>query len=253
VRAPEGWVGIPGGGNTVRQRSTPGLNIPDNHVSGVRDTMQIVDAGTVAGLRVKVEITHTFVGDLRVTLHSPSGKSVALHSGTRGNAKNLIATYDSVDVSALAALAGDPLAGAWSLVVQDLAAVDVGVLQAWGLELRAVADSTITQTDSPGATIPDFQPAGIERTLTVSDAGRIAALAVSVDINHTFIGDLTVALVSPVGTSVPLHTRTGGSTQNLAATWSSTTVAALAALAGEPCQGVWRLRVADHDRADVGN
>ena len=45
--------------------------------------------------------------------------------------------------------------------------------------------------------IPDNSLTGIERTLVVNDAGNINEVEVSVDITHTFIGDLNVALVSP--------------------------------------------------------
>ena len=50
--------------------------------------------------------------------------------------------------------------------------------------------------------------------LHFSEAGTVAAIAVEVDISHSYIGDLRVSLDSPAGTEVVLHGRTGGGTDN---------------------------------------
>ena len=63
---------------------------------------------------------------------------------------------------------------------------------------------------SPGLEIPDAEPAGISSQITVGAAATITALSVTVDIQHTFIGDLRVSLVSPGGATIVLHSETGG-------------------------------------------
>jgi subtilisin-like proprotein convertase family protein len=104
----------------------------------------------------------------------------------------------------------------------------------------------------PGVTIPDNDPAGIERTLTAAGDGRVRDISVSLDITHTYIGDLIVTLTPPGGAGVALHERSGGSADNLIKTYTAATTSALAALRGTALQGAWRLRLADVEAKDVG-
>ena len=87
------------------------------------------------------------------------------------------------------------------------------------------------------------------RTLSrlVSETGqRIeAALELSVDISHSWIGDFAVSLRSPAGTDVMLHNGEGGSSDNLIRTFTTATTPALATLAGQPAGGTWRLKIVD--------
>ena len=110
--------------------------------------------------------------------------------------------------------------------------------------------------ESPGAAIPDAPAAGIERSLATSAPGSIGAavgaVTVELDITHSYIGDLCVALVSPAGTEVVLHERSGAQADDIKATYTAATTLALAALAGQPIAGTWRLRVADLERSDTG-
>jgi len=86
----------------------------------------------------------------------------------------------------------------------------------------------------------------------VNDTGNINDVEVSVDITHTFIGDLNVTLVSPAGTSVPLHQRAGGGADNIIQTYTPATKPQLQTLRGQTMQGTWRLRIADLEAQDVG-
>ena len=93
---------------------------------------------------------------------------------------------------------------------------------------------------------------GIQRDLSTSAIGNVTSVEVSVDITHTFTGDLRVSLHSPGGTEVILHDRTGWSTDNVVETYTAATTAALENLAGEAVQGTWSLRIADLVGLDVG-
>jgi subtilisin-like proprotein convertase family protein len=201
---------------------------------------------------VTVNIAHSFIGDLRVTLIAPSGASVVLHNRNGGSTQNLQRTFDLASVPGLATLAGQPVEGTWSLLVQDLAARDIGRLNMWELEIQAGAASTITLEESPGLVVPDNTPAGVERTLSTSDAGAVTDLTVSVDMTHTFIGDLQLTLISPAGTSVVLHNRAGGAADNIIQSYTPALVPALGSLRGQPVAGSWRLRIADLEALDVG-
>ncbi len=103
-----------------------GLSIPDNDVVGVGSSINVSDAGTIVGLHVEVAISHSYRGDLRVSLHRGS-QAVVLHDRTGGGADDL-----SLDLS-LDDFNGSDLAGEYRLVVVDSARADVGVLNSWRL------------------------------------------------------------------------------------------------------------------------
>jgi subtilisin-like proprotein convertase family protein len=235
-----------------QKASAPNLNIPDNNAAGVRDRINFVEAAIIASLKVEVDITHTYIGDLRVTLIAPSGASVALHDRNGGSADNLRRAFDFTTTPALSALSGQSLQGDWTLFVQDLAAIDVGRLNRWALEIQAQAGAIMNLEEAPGVTIPDNNPNGIERTLAATTAGRLKQIEVAVDITHSYIGDLLVTLVSPAGTSVALHQRSGGSSDNLIKTYTPATAPGLQALNGQAIQGAWKLQVADLESQDIG-
>jgi subtilisin-like proprotein convertase family protein len=228
------------------------LNIPDNAPAGVRDTVNFAAAATLASIKVTVDITHTYIGDLRLTLLAPSGAAAVLHDRNGGNADNIQRVFDLASTPALGALSGQSIQGTWTLHVQDFAAVDVGRLNRWELEIQGSQTAVVNLEESPGAQIPDNNPTGIERTLTTAEIGRVSEIEASVDITHTFIGDLEVTLLSPTGTGVPLHSRGGGSADNLIKTYESSTTSGLRALRGQPVQGAWKLKIADREAADVG-
>lgn len=77
------------------------------------------------------------------------------------------------------------------------------------------------------------------------DGNGRATSRVTVDIRHTYIGDLIVELVAPGGTAYRLHNRTGGSADDLRASYTVD-------LSSEPSKGTWKLRVRDAARGDSG-
>ena len=237
---------------TFRKTSTPALAIPDNNPTGVRDTINFPDAANLSSIKVTIDVTHTFIGDLRLTLMAPSGTNVVLHSRNGGNADNIQRSFDLTSTPGLAALSEQSIQGNWTLLVQDLAAIDIGKLNRWELEIGGQVGAVVEVQETQGMMIPDNNPSGIERTLTITEAGLVKEVSVSVDITHTYIGDLLVSLVSPSGTNVVLHQRTGGSADNLIATYTAATTSALQTLRGQALQGAWKLKVADLEAVDVG-
>ena len=69
--------------------------------------------------------------------------------------------------------------------------------------------------------------------------------SVSVDIRHTWKGDLKVDLVAPDGSIYNIHNRSGGSADNVIGTYTLN-------LSSEALNGTWRLRVNDNARGDTG-
>lgn len=120
----------------VSAQAQPDAAIPDNQRAGISSGLAIERSGNVGRIAVQVDITHTYIGDLRVELVAPSGRAVVLHGQLGRDQDNLVASYDSAaPLSPLAALVGQPMQGEWTLRVADLAAVDVGRLNRWSIEL----------------------------------------------------------------------------------------------------------------------
>ena len=96
--------------------------------------------------------------------------------------------------------------------------------------------------------IPDNDPVGLQLHESTDHAGSIGRIRLSVDIRHTWIGDLIVALVAPDKTRVYLHNREGSSADNISRQYTDE----LTALIGGTIAGEWTLEVSDHSAQDVG-
>jgi extracellular elastinolytic metalloproteinase len=238
---------------TIKVDTSPNLEIPDNQAAGVSSVLTVAQSGQIKRLNVAVEIPHTYIGDLLVTLVTPTGASVTLHNRSGASADNLIRTYTSDEVSGLAALIGTQARGNWSLQVSDQARIDRGTLRRWGLEMEVASAAQTTRGEAtPALTIPDNTPTGIASLIAISPAGQLKDIVVAVDITHTYIGDLIVELINPSGTQAILHQRTGGSQDNLIRTYELATTPDLADMVNQPIQGNWELKVSDRAGRDVG-
>ena len=232
--------------------STPDSNIPDNDPQGIKNVITCDKNFVLSRIKVSVNIAHTYIGDLEVSLISPSGTSILLHNRTGAGRNNLVTSFEVSSSPDLHALVGEVVSGDWSLLVRDLAAIDRGRLIGWSMQLAGVEQSKIALQESPGLIIPDNTNGGIERILSVPDIGQLDTIDIELDITHTYIGDLVVELISPIGTSVLLHNRSGGSADNIIRTYAMNNTNALHTLRGESVLGSWRLKVSDHANADQG-
>ena len=78
-------------------------------------------------------------------------------------------------------------------------------------------------------------------------------IEVSIDIRHTWRGDLRVVFTSPQGNEIVLVDRTGGSQDDIIQSFRSTDEPELfAPLMGNSARGNWRMKVVDMARQDVG-
>jgi hypothetical protein len=121
----------PGGGMTPRTyNAAPNASIPDASATGASSTIAVTDTGTVSEVKVTVDIAHTYIGDLKITLtHGGVTKVVVDQAG--GSTQNLMKTFTVTGFSG-AANAGD-----WTIKVEDKAAQDVGTLKSWVLETKS--------------------------------------------------------------------------------------------------------------------
>ncbi|MBI1926070.1 proprotein convertase P-domain-containing protein, partial [Candidatus Poribacteria bacterium] len=184
---------------------------------------------------------------------APSGQQAILHNQTCGSQDNLIKTYDSTSTPALAALVGQVIQGNWVLRVTDLAGQDIGKLNRWSLDIGLESTPQVVRGEAtPALTIPDNDPTGVSSAIAIAQSGTARNIKASVDITHTYIGDLRVVLVAPSGQQAILHNQTGGSQDNLVTTYDSTSTPVLAALVGQVIQGNWVLRITDLAGQDIG-
>lgn len=110
--------------------------LPDLQTVSVQ--LEVGETTVVKRLSVMVDILHTYIGDLIVSLIPPPelglGK-VILHNRAGGSKRNLKQTFDALTVPDLANFQNKVVKGTWKLEVQDLAFRDAGQLVQFGLEL----------------------------------------------------------------------------------------------------------------------
>lgn len=226
------------------------LEIPDNNSTGITSTINVDLEGVLTNVVINVDITHTYQGDLKLVLKK-DGASHVLHSNSGGSADDIKRGFD------VPALKGKAAAGDWTLTITDNAGSDVGTLNKWSLDLETAAGEPVvdppveegnTETfedDDLPVAIPDNDEDGVQTSVYISRTGTVQKLEVSVDIAHTYIGDLTVQLVK-TGKTYTLHANEGGSEDNLVKTFT------VDAAVGTSIRGKWKLIVRDGAADDVG-
>lgn len=154
---------------------TSALSIPDNNVNGLNDTISINDGRYVADLRLYLDISHTWVGDLVVQLtHQDTGQTrlvlnrpgspplgcgnndivTILDDAAARPANDICSTYPHaisgifLPIESLSAFAGGSIAGTWRLNVSDQYPNDVGALNHWCLATK-LSDSIPQPTPPP--------------------------------------------------------------------------------------------------------
>jgi len=109
------------------------INIPDDFAPGITDVLTIEDsAGRIEMVQISLRISHTYRGDLRVTLrHGSDGAKVFSPNSTDSRRDVLI---DKLDVTT--GFQGSDAKGPWTLQVSDVGKRDVGKLVYWSLSVR---------------------------------------------------------------------------------------------------------------------
>ncbi len=143
--------------------SSPGLAIPDGQDYYVTPGAPVTDTITVSGgptsvsrVTVVINVSHTFVSDLHISLTSPSGTTIYLWYEEDYGCNNILSTFDDSAAKSITTVdatdepfAGtyrprDPLStfngqnanGSWTMTVQDFANGDIGVFNTWSLHIE---------------------------------------------------------------------------------------------------------------------
>ncbi len=128
------------------------LLISSSGTPTVTSSILFVEDLPISDVNINLELEHTYLEDLIITLISPSGTRVALISNTCGNTDNINATFDDdgtaivcgddpaisgtvAPLGSLASLKGESILGEWVLEIQDTAANDGGNLIDFSLDI----------------------------------------------------------------------------------------------------------------------
>ena len=108
------------------------------------------------GLRVPVNITHTYRGDVIIDLTSPAGTTVRLKDNSLPNdsEENVVEIYPTTATpsESLSAFEGESTLGTWTLAVSDFQTEDSGQLESWGITVVSrspQSEGTASATQSP--------------------------------------------------------------------------------------------------------
>jgi len=114
-------------------------DVPIRDLKTSKLALAVADTKPVKSLQIAVDIEHTYIGDLVVTIVPPPSTGVlpvVLHNREGGGADNIKKTYDDVNTLALSAFKGKRPQGTWTLVVQDKERLDTGKIRSLTLEMR---------------------------------------------------------------------------------------------------------------------
>ena len=116
---------------SVNSSSTLNLGIPDVTASGVEHSINFSSNYVIEAVQIKLNVTHSFVGDLGVELTSPAGTKSRLMLINSG----IIVTDINDEVLLSNAFYGESSSGTWTLKLVDGATDDIGVLNNWSLKV----------------------------------------------------------------------------------------------------------------------
>ncbi|WP_022665711.1 M6 family metalloprotease domain-containing protein [Desulfospira joergensenii] len=242
-----------GSGETIVKESRPSLLIPDNDPEGVWDEIEFFKSGLIEKIKLSLDITHTYIQDLKIMLEPPQGPALTLVEKEGGSRDDIRAEFDSD--SKLAPLKGTPFAGIWKLWVADTAGQDIGRLNWWKMELDySDRETRIQEEKTENRPIPDIDRAGIGSVIPLDRPGTLSDIKVWFEIDHSYHGDLSVILGSPSGSRAVLipFNSLGSKKGILAGEFTSASLPALADLLHEQIQGEWTLHVSDGWERDTG-
>lgn len=118
----------------------------------ITSKISFVEDLPVADVNINLDVTHTYLEDLVISLISPAGTKVVLTSSSCGSLRNINATFDDDGspftcmnnpaitgvvrpLGSLASFNGESLFGEWTLEIRDNAPSDGGSLNAFSLDI----------------------------------------------------------------------------------------------------------------------
>ena len=184
--------------DTYASTDTP-KTIPDDDETGVNSVITVTDNKLITDVAVKVNISHTYVSDLSLSLISPKGVIILLSLTNGGSGSNYVNTIFDDDASEEITNASPPFTGTfkpqiplsfldgtlsygdWTLKVTDSGAQDIGSITNWSLEICGVP-TAITDDDQDGVENDIDQCPNTPLGTTVNELGCFALPATNFSI-----------------------------------------------------------------------
>jgi subtilisin family serine protease len=141
--------------DTLRVSRTFNQPVPDQQTIVVG--LDVSETARLRDVSVLVDLQHTYIGDLQVTLLPPAGgalREVVLHDRSGGSKNNIRRTFDVSNTPALSAYRGADPSGTWCLRVSDQVEQDSGTLIEFGLELSFEATPVVRAPRPAGQRTP---------------------------------------------------------------------------------------------------
>ena len=115
-----------GGGGSQTYSNTTDYAISDYATVYSPITVSGRSGNAATSTQIKVDIKHTYIGDLKVDLIAPDGSVYGMHNRSGGSADNIIKTYTGN-------LSSEALNGTWRLRVTDSGWGDTGKIDSWSV------------------------------------------------------------------------------------------------------------------------
>ncbi len=159
-----------------RFTSNPAIAIPDN--GGAFETVGLASTSTKTFgngvfLKININATHTWIGDLRFDILSPDGTQLSMYNqGCNGGDEDMDVIFfddggalvcatpvvgDVQPIELFSALDGETAGGTWTLGYVDQADVDTGTLNSWYVEICETTTSALS-IDNQDFTIFNVYP-----------------------------------------------------------------------------------------------
>ncbi len=144
--------------NSTSSQNNLNLSIPDNNPTGLSTTLNVTEDVLISNVKINVNLAHTYIQDLIISIVSPSGTEVNLWSRQCGAEDNMNITFDDdgsailcsnltgnrTPNSPLAAIRNENARGTWTLKISDNGSRDTGHLNSWSINTCHVETSDIT-------------------------------------------------------------------------------------------------------------
>jgi subtilisin-like proprotein convertase family protein len=113
------------------------FNQPVADLQSIVVGLDVNESTRIREVAVQIDLRHTYIGDLQLTLLPPAGGSlpeVILHDRSGGSRNNIRRRFDVSNTPGLAAFRGIDPNGTWCLRISDQVEEDAGMLVEFGLE-----------------------------------------------------------------------------------------------------------------------
>ena len=135
-----------GGVSSAQFTQTRSPDIDITAANTITDTITVPDSGTVTSVSVAIDVSHTYISDLKIDLVAPDGTTKTIHNRSGGSTDDIDQTYTPN-------FAGVSIAGTWTLQINDdYAAADDGTLNSWTLTINPGSSSS-SDTSNPVTSI----------------------------------------------------------------------------------------------------